>query len=620
MPSYVGRFDQKAETFLLGGMNTVASLLNIKDGEARDITNWDIDISGAISPRYGYTTLAALGTPMQFFSSYYRQDGTQVFVTVVNGLFAEATNPAGPWTDRTGGLTISTTTLTDNHLFIGASLNNDYFLANGTDKPIYSTLGTPAVTLEAASLVLAPGSLTITPEGTAGATTYKYKIAVVTGRGESLPSATFQTTTGNAALTTTNYNLIQWTPVTGDNGGYNIYKWDTVSSTWKLLGSVVSGSDLYTDTGQAFVSPVQNPSTSNASYNTPDDWNLNGYPEGFAVVARGKNQRLVAWRKNNVWFSALNNPFDWFAANDAFSFQIGGGTDTYIRAIGNLMDYTVMFSNTNGYFYTGSSPTDFALQKIQGTGCNSPYSLVTVGDDLYLWSNRGPTNVKRILFGADIQSNLLTDKIRNIVFSNTNQAQWRWIVGFHDPINQKIVWANPAFGQNQNTQCFVYKYLLNAWTKYDTWAIAGAAVAADFSIYAAFTDGNVNQLGVTNLDGASIITATYSSAVYDLDSAMQKRMLWNDYFIDSTTGAYSITVACNWDFGRSNMTTTQVLTNTTTDGRTIPTVGSLANQHRAYNSGIGLAYQFTLTHAANEPRPKVIGFRPELRARGVRHG
>lgn len=71
-----------------------------------------------------------------------------------------------------------------------------------------------------------PTGVTVAPQGTAGATTYSYRIAAVDAAGGVGAAVTAATTaTGNAALSTTNYNKVTWTaPAAGPAPlGYAVY-------------------------------------------------------------------------------------------------------------------------------------------------------------------------------------------------------------------------------------------------------------------------------------------------------------------------------------------------------------------------------------------------------------
>lgn len=92
----------------------------------------------------------------------------------------------------------------------------------------------------------APGSLTVTPTGTTGATTYGYRVSALTAFGESLACTEVTTTTGNATLSGSNYNALLWSAVTGA-ASYNVYG-RTAGGELKLTNV---GTTSYNDTGAA---------------------------------------------------------------------------------------------------------------------------------------------------------------------------------------------------------------------------------------------------------------------------------------------------------------------------------------------------------------------------------
>ena len=104
-----------------------------------------------------------------------------------------------------------------------------------------------------------PENLSITNFGVAGSTTYNYYVSAVNSAGETL-TATATTTTGNATLTSSNFNRISWNKAWGASS-YKIYN-DSglLSSTSNLhyddIGSVASASSL----------PTQNTTGYNSQY------------------------------------------------------------------------------------------------------------------------------------------------------------------------------------------------------------------------------------------------------------------------------------------------------------------------------------------------------------------
>jgi len=85
-----------------------------------------------------------------------------------------------------------------------------------------------------------PAGVAVANVGTAGGTTYGYRISAVNSVGETLASSTVTTATGNAALTGSNFNRVTWNRV-------------EEASSYKIYGRT-SGSELYmgTTTGLHF--------------------------------------------------------------------------------------------------------------------------------------------------------------------------------------------------------------------------------------------------------------------------------------------------------------------------------------------------------------------------------
>ena len=89
------------------------------------------------------------------------------------------------------------------------------------------------------------GAPTITPQGTTGATTYGYKIVARDTLKTAAASAEGTTATGNAALSSTNYNAITWSAVT-NAVSYDIYR-TTGGATQGKIGNTTG--TVLNDTG-----------------------------------------------------------------------------------------------------------------------------------------------------------------------------------------------------------------------------------------------------------------------------------------------------------------------------------------------------------------------------------
>ena len=620
--SYDGQSQRGIETYNFGGINRKATIVNLKDGEARDITNYDIDITGGIKRRAGYVqtspVFSGVGAPNpKMLELFYKQDGTEVFVAIEVAKFWESAD-ATTWVDRTGSNSI---TLTDNP-HQGTDFNGKFYWANGVDQPFMFTPGSDMVTLRSASLLSPPAAPSIVATGTNLTKQWQYVITTVAGQGESLPSTIGNIFSGPSTLSPTSSNTLQWVPILGAIA-YKIYRYNTTYNQFYLIAEVSGLASNYTDAGDTedIFTP---PPTVSMAYNTPSDWEINGAPEGFAVVSRGLDQRLIAWRRDLWWASALNNGLDWFNV-DGSPVQLTGAQRNDIKAVVTLFDFTVFFTPTNAFFYTGSFPSTFRLNKMVGTGCRSPKSIITLGDDVFLWSQFGPTSLSRIDIGADIKSTPMSVKVAPIVYG-TNLDRWDLISSYLDLNNQRIVWAYPsAPGVTANDECLIFQYTIRspdgsigAWSKYRGWSIVDAVRSKDEDIHALFNDGTVGTLSTGNTDNGTPISATYESAFFNLDTYRRKRIVWIDLLMDARVGTYDMDIDVIGDYGRAFETQSHTVTDTTTDGLTITTTGAFLNQHRLYTRGDSRAYQLKFSTIDSPNPPQIVGFRFEARFKGMR--
>lgn len=91
----------------------------------------------------------------------------------------------------------------------------------------------------------------MTPQGTAGASTWTYKLVAINATGTTEAGAASSTTTGNATLTGSNFNRLTWTAVTNATG-YWVYRTavatsPTTTGRIAVLGAVTT----FDDTGIA---------------------------------------------------------------------------------------------------------------------------------------------------------------------------------------------------------------------------------------------------------------------------------------------------------------------------------------------------------------------------------
>lgn len=91
-----------------------------------------------------------------------------------------------------------------------------------------------------------PSGVLATQIGSAGSTTYGYRVSALNAAGETLASTTVTTTTGNATLTAGNYNAVAWTAVSGATS-YKVY--GRTSGSELFIATVVAPTATFSDTG-----------------------------------------------------------------------------------------------------------------------------------------------------------------------------------------------------------------------------------------------------------------------------------------------------------------------------------------------------------------------------------
>lgn len=648
MPNYNGRFTQAMFTKNFGGIDSKATVLNINDNEAADITNFDVGLDGSITRRAGTAIAATIGDNANpqavFWMPFYDDDGVERFCAIAkdsagNLDWFDAADVDGTYTNRSAtGMTL---TAENAHKYIGANWQGAVIVANGTDQPVYAKYGEDVKTLKNASLIDNPTTLITTKVGTGGVNFGNiYGVTAITPRGETQMAVGETIGINWDDLSSSNYNLLSWYPVEGASG-YRIYWFQyfvsglvpnrgfdpLVLSTWYRIADVPASDTTFIDNApnvpQSYTTAPFNAPFNNTAYRTWKDWEDNGWPHGFSVVSRGRDERAFAWRGQYVWASALNNPKDWLAPNDSFAFSVDGGTDKTITAVASLHEYILVFTRTMCFVYTGASADSITLVKVIPRGCTSMRSIVNFDGDLYFWSDYGPTSFKRIMSGADISSaSAFNRRIQNILFNQTNTQEWDRICAHRHIPESRIVWAVPGVDQTKNTLGIVYQADTQSWSKYDNWEFCHCGTDSNYGVYGIReADGSgvakLWNLMSSNQDNGSSITATYKTGWYDMRSwDTRKRLVFTDVIVDRSQGAYTFTVNWSWDYGIQDGTAV-TLTETTTEGATIETTSSSTTEHRVFADGFGNAFQLTFSTTANAPL-KVIGWRPEIRGRGVR--
>lgn len=148
--------------------------------------------------------------------------------------------------------------------------------------------------LGVATQLAAPAAPAVTPQGTAGTTTYRYRVAAVDAEnGEGVAAAGVTTATGNATLSGTNFNRVTWTAVPGATK-YRVYGRTGTDGTVTQMAEVTG--TQYDDTG------ADTPSTKVVPTFGTDALRLQ-ITSGPARIIRNNVPRATSPKQTHVYFN-----------------------------------------------------------------------------------------------------------------------------------------------------------------------------------------------------------------------------------------------------------------------------------------------------------------------------
>ena len=199
-----------------GGVNKLQDESLIKDEELSVMKNAILVVDG-VQKRGGT-------------SNFGSDSGSRVYG---GSPFYTSASSANRWMIREGGTSlqyyngsnaptnISGATMTTSLRTEFAMARDALYVENGTDNLVKVTISTTPVASVFTALTT-PTNVAISNQGSAGSTSYSYRVSAVNAQGETLAAVTVTTTTGNATLSTTNFNRVTWDAVSNATG-YVVY-------------------------------------------------------------------------------------------------------------------------------------------------------------------------------------------------------------------------------------------------------------------------------------------------------------------------------------------------------------------------------------------------------------
>lgn len=242
---------EQSATGFQSGLNTFQDETILKDSELTKAKNIMLTVDG-IEPRPGILHYGGNNSEAQVLGgfAYYKSNGSRYFLRMSGGklTYKNGLN----WTIITGK-TYNTSARMN---FLQA--RDKVFMFNGVDTLSY----TDGATITTYTALTTPTGVAVITVGTAGTTSYSYRISAFNDNGETLASNTVTIATGNANLDATNYTRTSWTAVTGATG-YNIFGRKNSGLRETYLTTVYT--NLFEDKGEFDPSTVILPPDANTS-------------------------------------------------------------------------------------------------------------------------------------------------------------------------------------------------------------------------------------------------------------------------------------------------------------------------------------------------------------------
>lgn len=367
---------------------------------------------------------------------------------------------------------ISGATMTASKRTEFAMARDTLYVENGTDNLVKVSIsgGVPVATVFTA--LTTPTGLVVAAQGTTGSTKYSYRVSAFNSVGETLAAVSVAITNGNATLSSTNYNKLDWNTVSGA-AGYNIYgrKATAENGIGETKLSTVTAI-TYNDTG------TDSPST----ILTPPEGNSTGGQKG-TIIKYAMGRLFVSGDSANpsrLYYSGSGTQIDDFST--AYS---GGWIDVSkndgdsVSAIEFYQNYVVVFKHRSIWKFSFTSTGLPQLELITNElGCESFRTVRIVNNDLWFLSKKdGQARIYSLGNVANYFNSLRTTE-QSIKISagswldSANLAQLENSCAYY--FRNLYILCLSQGGSSTNDRCYVFDTRFNAWVGYWTGILANA--------------------------------------------------------------------------------------------------------------------------------------------------
>lgn len=447
--------DIKPETIVgfLGGLNDFQDETVIKDSELTRAQNIILDVDG-LAPRPGTESYGtASGDKVLGLSGFYKSDGTRKFVRYASGLNNKLQYyDSGTWTD------IGSTTYDSSETMNFVQARDKLFIFNGADNLSFYD-GSSITTYTQLST---PTGLTVAAQGTTGSTTYSYRVSAFNDAGETLGSTSVSISNGNATLSASNYNKLDWDTDAGATG-WNIYGREATGLGETYMATVYT--NQYLDKGQDDPTFTILPPEANTTAGITAKQGVFGISRIFAAGDTNYPSRL--------YFSGVGDRVTDFSWS-----EIGGGyIDVYkddgykITAIKPFQGGIIVFKENAIYKFSFADDGTQLLEEItRSFGAISFRSVMHVENDLLFAAKKDG----RLAFyslgnqenyaGSILRTNELSVKIENSL-RNVNTSKLEDSASFYYRNIFGTSVATSGSSVNDRTWCLDTRF--GAWVYWD---------------------------------------------------------------------------------------------------------------------------------------------------------
>lgn len=284
-----------------------------------------------------------------------------------------------------------------------------------------------------------PTSVTVTPQGTGGSTTYNYKVtAVAEETYEESLAASGSTATGNADLDNTNYNRITWTAPAGAILKYNIYK--ESNGVYGFIGSCDADETLQFDDKNIGPDLTDSPPKGRDPFVGAGNYpSCVAYHQQRRVFGRSNNKKQTFWTTQigNIANMNVSTPA---RADDAITASIASGKVNEIRHIVSLGAMIILTSGGE-YVVSGGegnalTPTNLTVEPQGYRGANDVPPLI-IGDTVLFVQRQG--RIVRDMgykFETDGYGGNDLSILSNHLFEGRTVSEWAYAQSPHS-----IVWT-----------------------------------------------------------------------------------------------------------------------------------------------------------------------------------